>query len=200
MSEITENELALVEDVLSNNEYEFKYKDVDYKVVKPSFKQKQEVYRKKSEKFSSLLKNKELLLEKDLIAQFKERGININEFDDKIAVLEQEKNSLKEKLGKALAIGAPESDLKTFKDEIIKIINEQTSLTVQKFSYLQFSLENQLKMFAYTYVTILITFVKKDDKWVRIWNTFEEFEAYEDEDFINSISFYTGMILKDEVL
>ncbi len=200
MEELNQNDVVLVEDILSNNEYEFKYKDKDYKVIKPNFKQKQEVYRKKSEKFSELLKNKNLMLEKDLIAQYAERGIIIEDIDKVISTLEQRKNGLKEKLGKALVDGVSEGDLKVFKDEIKSIIDEQTELSIKRFSYLQFSLENQLKMYAYTYITILVVLEKKEDKWVKVWNTFDEFENYEDEEFINTISFYTGLILKDEVL
>jgi hypothetical protein len=191
---------SIVEEILANNHYEFKYKDIDYKVIKPTFKDKQEVYRKKGSKLAELLKNKDILLESALIAQFKERGVDIEEFDTKIKILEQKKNSLKEKLGEALAKQSSESDLKIYREEIVDIITEQTNLSTQKFSYVQFSLENQLKMFAYTYMTISIIFKKENDKWVRVWNTIEEFENCPDEEFINNISFYAGLILKDEEL
>lgn len=191
--------LLETEDLLSNNVFEFKYKEKDYRVIKASFRDKQEVLKKKVQKFTELLKNKDILLEKDLIKLYKERGVDIDEIDKAITNLEQSKNSYKEKLGEALSKGSAESDLIVYKKEIEDIIEKQLALYNQRYSMIQYSLESQVRLYAYTYISIFMVEHKVEDKWVRLWNTFEEFENFEDEEFTSTVAVYIGTLLKNEV-
>ena len=193
-------DLLTTEDLLSNNVFEFKYKEKDYRVIKASFKDKQEVLRKKSQKFTELLKNKDILLEKDLIKIYKDRGVDIDEIDKSISNLEQSKNSYKEKLGEALTKGTAETDLVIYKKEIEQIIDKQMELYNQRYGLIQYSLESQVRLYSYTYISIFMVEQKVEDKWVKLWKTFNEFENFEDEEFTSTVAVYIGTLLKNEVL
>lgn len=191
-------ETELVEKILSDNKFEFDENGVSYRIRKPSFKEKQEVYKKKIQKFTELMKDKTLLLEADWIKQYKERGIDIEEMNKNIIRLEGKKQGLQYTLGKEIEKKSKEDDLKKLRDEIASIEQDQMAISVQKTSYLQFSIEYQLNVFLYAYMITLVTEKKVEDKWVRVWNSYEEFEN-SDEALINKVSYYASIIVKDEI-
>ena len=197
-------DLALVEDILKNNEYLFTYKDVKYKVRKPSFGEKQAAYEKKVEREIYLLEAKDengkyrYKSAEDLKKLYKNRGIDVDELDNKFLTLEQKKNDLKLKLGKGLKDKKPKNELKIYHDEIFKIDLTQKELSFKKAKLLEISIENQLDIMTYSYLTYLISEKLVDEKWVKVWNSYEEFKSSPD-DIINKVSYYAVLIVQNEV-
>lgn len=204
IKEITEKvkefaDTSLIESALYSNELEFEIDGVKYRVRKPTFSEKNKVYKEKVKKFTSLLADKELKMEGDLIKMYKERGIDVEEIDQKIYNLEKERQNLQQLLGKEIEKKSPENQLKTLRDQISDIQSEQASLSVRKTGLLQFSIEYQLNMYVYAYLTTLIAEKREGDAWVRIWKSYEEFEN-SDENFVNRVTSYAGLMVRDEVL
>lgn len=197
---LSEQNEALMEEALQNNQVEFVYKNIHYRIKKPNFGQKQEVYKKKILKFSELLKDPNYMMEKDLKAQYKARGIDLDAMQDKIIALEQEKQNYQIKLGEALSNKASKDDLESLKNHIAEIQNNQIQISMTKNSYLEFCIEQQVFTYAYTFLTFLITEKKLEDgTYVRAWEKFEEFEK-ETEDLIREVSFYATLVMKDELV
>jgi len=65
--------------------------------------------------------------------------------------------------------------LKLYKEEIEKIQHEIQLLSIKKTTYLEFSIENQVNLFSYSYLTYLMTEKEVDGKWVRAFNSYDEF-------------------------
>lgn len=195
------NELnqELLDSILQGGEFTFEFKDVKYKIRKPSFSDKQKLYKEKVKKFTELIKDKSLILEADLKAIYKERGIDIDEYQNKIVNLEQEKKAYQLKLGAVLAGDGVESDADMYKEQIQEIINKQTDLSMKKTSYLEPCLEQQLIVYLYAYLTTLIADKRVGESWEKVWNSYEEFENTSDEEVVNKIVFYSALMMRDEI-
>lgn len=185
--------ISEVEDLIKSNEKIVDYKDVTYRVKKPNFRQKQETYSKRVERFTYLLKDDKYMLESDLISNYKKRGIDIDDISKKINDLQIKRNDLMFNLGEAIKKGSSDSDLNKYKEEIESLNNEIRILTFQKTSYLEFSIENQVMIYMYSYLTFILTEKKDGENWVRLWNTWEEFQS-SSEDLINLLSYYITML------
>jgi hypothetical protein len=189
-----------VENLINKNEIVFDYDTVTYRVKKPTFKQQQEAYQKRLEKYTSLLSNDAFMLEEALITMYKKKGINIDAISDKIRELIIDKNKMLLKLGDALKNNAPDNETEMFKKEIEELDGQIYSLNIQKTNLLGASIEHQSLIFYYTYLAYLITEKKnKKNKWEKVWNTFEEFEN-SDSALIDRICYYGSLMVGDNDL
>lgn len=203
--------LDTIEEFLKHNEFEFDYKDVTYRIKKPDYKQKQKTYQKKLEKYMKLLQEKNsdgtfrYCAEVDLRKIYKSRGIDIDALDKKISTLRQQQESYMLKLGEALKNKAPRNELEIYRKEIEKIVKENQELVVKKTMLLEPTIESQTSFYILSYMTFLIVEKKakgkdlgegkkEEDKWVRVWNTWEEYEAA-DEELINEVSYRASFLI-----
>ena len=195
---LPEQEQSLLESALLDNKLEFDYRSIKYRIKKPSFKEKQETYKRKSIRFSELIRDKTYMLEADLKKQFKERGIDLDEMTERVKNLEREKDSLQLKLGEAIVKQASDSELKTYKEQIATIKERQLELLNEKNNYLEFSIENQLFGESYSYLLFLCAEKLIDEKWVKAWATYQDFEV-SDEELVRTLAYYSTYMLRDEV-
>jgi hypothetical protein len=202
---IEDLDVEKTKELLKNNTFEFQYKDIKYRVRKPTYGEKKEAYEKRGEKHNQLLtiKNEDGNYRYKTISQlkklYKERGdVDIDDLENRFTVLERQKEKYQLRLGEALKRKASDKDLELFRDELKKILIQQQTLTFEKTKLLEYSIENQLDVYTYTYLTYLVAEVYKDDKWVKLWNSWEEFENTP-EDIVNEISFYAVLIVQKEI-
>jgi hypothetical protein len=199
---IQENQIeidkTLVENSLIDNQLEFEIKGVKYRIKKPSFKEKQEVYKIKSKKFAELIGDKNYMLDKDLRKQYKARGIDIEEMEQRFKNLEREKNDIQYKLGEALVNKASEEELKSLTEEIKKITDMQIDISIEKTNLLDYSIEQQVFSESYSYLLYLIGEKFENDKWVKAWANYEDFQN-NDENLVKTFAYYGALIVKDEI-
>lgn len=139
-----ETELSKVEELIKENKITFKHEEKTYRVCLLNLAEKEELDMLRRKKFGQLIKDKDILLEKDLIITYKERGINIDEIDDKIKKLDAEDLDIQIKLGESIAKNESEAILKGYKDQIQNLRFQKQILKTQKTLLLEFCLENQL--------------------------------------------------------
>lgn len=192
-----------VEEIIQNNEMEFEYKDHKYRIKKISSSQRQTIYEKRVEKHTEFLQatNQEgkplYMLEKDLIEVYKKRGTDIGSITKRVINANLRKESLLLKLGESLDKKAPDNQLKVYKDEIQKIDEDIQSLNIEKSAYLQYSLESQVLVYLYMYLTFILVEKKEGDTWVRAWKEWKEIEN-EEGDLINLASMYVTVFNRVE--
>lgn len=190
----------LAEDIIMDNKKEFDYKGIKYRVRIPLFKEKQEIYKKRAEKYLELLESKGdngkylYKKEEDLRKIHRDRGNSIEKIEEDFNVLESQRNIYQEKLGEALKNKLPDNELKIFYDQINKIKKEQEELIKQKTSLLEYSLDNQLLLFIYAEATFLLTDKFENNNWVRVWNKFSEYEE-SDPILITLATYYTTLLM-----
>ena len=190
-------DLAEMETLIKSNEKIFEDNGVTYKVRKPNFKEKQEVYQKRVEKFTELIKNEKYSLEEDLKQAYKKRNIDLDEMSHQMAIKIKRRDEMMLQLGELIKNGSPEEDLKKYETEIKEIHDEIKLISIKRTSYLEFSIENQVLIYTYSYLTYLVSEKKEGEVWVRVWKTFDEFQN--DSTAIgNKLSYYTTLIASVE--
>lgn len=198
ITEVTKkvNELLNLDEManlIQSNEIVFDFEGTTYKVTKPTFKQKQEAYKKRVEKFTELLRDEKYMLEEDLKSVYRKRGVDIDEIGKNLISTIKKRDELMFKLGEAISNKSVESDLQLYKKEIEEFNNEIQSLSLKKNQLLELSIENQVLIYTYSYLTFLMSEKKVGDVFVRVWNTWDEFQS-EKENIINKLSYYCTLI------
>lgn len=185
-----DKDLAQLEDLIHSNVKEFELNDKKYRVRLMSLKEKEELYYLRLQKFGQLMKNEDILLEKDLIVIYQKRGIDIVGLNDSLTKLDAEMINLQLNLGKALDENNSEITLKSYKDKYDKLKGEKEVIQFQKDDLLQYSLENQMLNYTAEYITYLTLDIEQEGKWIRLFKNHEEFINCEDLELINK----AGMI------
>jgi hypothetical protein len=186
-----ENVLSKVEELIKNNKVSFEHDNKKYQVRLLNLSEKEELDMLRRKKFGQLIQDKDILLEKDLIIQYKSRGIDIKEIDDQIKKLVAEDVDLQMQLGEAISKNETESILKGYKDQIINLRVQQQILNTQKTLLLEFSLENQLLNHVAQIITYLSLDILEGTAWQRMFSSLEEFQKYKDENLINKAASYS---------
>jgi hypothetical protein len=156
--------------------------------------EKEELDLLRRKKFGQLMKDKDIFLEKDLITQYKERGINIDELDDQIKKLNAEDLDLQIKLGESISKSENETIFKTYKDQIEELRTKKQIINTQKNLLLTYSLENCLESYVYQVICYLSLDKKKDEGWQRMFQTLADFQKYPDEGLINKSASYSMVL------
>lgn len=190
-----ENALSKIEDLIKDNSIAFEHNEKRYRIHLLNLVEKEELDVLRRKKFGQLLKDPDILLEKDLIALYKERGEDIGEIDEQIKKLESESFGLQMKLGEAISKNEGEQIFQTYKEQIQALIVNIQVLKAQKILLLEFSLENNLLSYVAQIITYLSLDEAKDGNWARMFKSLEEFQNYKDESLINKAAQYS-MILQ----
>ena len=186
-----ELELDRVNELIKDNRIPFEYNDKKYRVKLLNLAEKEELDLLRRKKFGQLIKDKDILLEKDLIVQYKERGINIDEIDDQIKKVYAEDINLQIKLGEAISKNEGAPILKEYEDQIKELRIKKQILNTQRNLLLTFCLENQLLNYVSQIITYLSLDELKDGTWQRMFQSLEDFQTYEDEELINKAGTYS---------
>ena len=186
-------DLSEIEELIKSNEKIVEIDGVTYKVGRPTFRQKQEVYKKRIEKFTELLQNDKYILEADLKASYLKRNINIDEMTNKIMNLIKRRDDLMLKLGEAIKNGAPDPDLTQYENQIKELSQEISLDTMKKTILLEFCIENQVLIYIYSYLTFILAEKKEGENWVKVWNTWEDFQN-DNSNLGNKLSYYVTML------
>jgi len=189
-----QNALNKVKDLIQDNNIVFDYKNKKYRVRLLNLSEKEELDLLRLKKFGQLIKDKDVLLEKDLIIQYKERGINIDDLDEQIRKINSEMLEEKIKLGEAIFKNAQETILKTYKDKIDECITKIKIINTQKNLLLELSLENALLAYVAQIITYLSFDIFEDGNWKRMFFSIEDFLKYSDEGLINQAATYSMLL------
>jgi len=194
-----------IKHLIETNEAHFEYQGIKYKVRRPTYQDRQELSKKRSEKHIELLRAKntdgtfKYLAEADLRKLYKERGIDIGEIDIKIENYQIKERDLLLKLGKLLKSNPNESEIQIYKDEIQTIRTSISLLVTERTNLLDISIDQQMMVFIYSYFAYLLTDKSVDEKWVHAWNTFDEF-LNADERLVNQAGTYSTLLISDQLI
>jgi len=177
-------------ELIKDNKIEFEYDDKSYRVRLLNAKEKDELDMIRRKRFGQLLKDQDILLEKDLIIAYQERGINIEGIDEDIKKLNAQIDDQNYKLGEALSKQPGDIILKTYKDEIVRLTIKIRELVIQKSHLLEYSLENQLQNFVAQAISYLCLEEKVENEWQRVFYSLDDFMKQDDR-LINIVGMYS---------
>jgi hypothetical protein len=181
-----EGDMSVVEELLKDNTITFKIKDKKYRVRLLNLGEKEELDNLRRKKFTQLILDKDILLEKDLIKAYKDRDIDIDEFTSKMKKIELEIYEKQIALGEAISKNEGETVLLAYEEQIKNLVLEKHIIFLQKNALLEFTLENQLLGYVSEIITYLSTEIKKEDEtWERLWTSIEDFNQCLDNELVN---------------
>jgi hypothetical protein len=189
-----ELDLSRAEELIRDNKIIFEYKDKKYRVRLLNLAEKEQLDTLRRKKFGQLMKDNDVLLEKDLIIQYRERGIDINDLDDQNKKFMYEEMDLQIKLGESISKNENETILKTYKEQIEDLREKRKIIYTQKNLLLNFSLENALLSYVASVITYLSIDKLEDGTWKRMFNNLEDFQTYPDEGLINKGASYSMVL------
>lgn len=186
--------LSKIEEMIKDNCITFPYKEKQYRVRLLNMKEKEELDMLRRKKFGALLKDSDILLEKDLILQLKNRGIDIDSINEDIKKADAEETNIMVQLGEALSKNESETILESYKQQVEDLRIKKQILNTQKTLLLEFSLENQLLNYVAQIITYLSLDELKDGVWQRMFNTLDGFQVYTDEGLITKAGQYSMLL------
>lgn len=188
----------LLEKAIQDNQFEFMQDNVTYRVTVPSYEQKQVANEKRLAKYLELLKNPNIVMEEELRQLYKAKRVDIDAMDKQFSALGKKKEDYMYKLGAALKEKKADAELQVYKDEIEKITREQQEIAIKKTTLLEYSLEHQIMIYVYAYLTYLIAEKKVEEKWVPVWESYEKF-MQDKTMLINNVTFYASLLISNEL-
>jgi len=194
-----ESALTLAETAIRDNQIEFEVDGVSYRVRKSNYKEKQDANQFRMKRFVELLRDPDVLLEKDLKQLYLKKGIDIDSIDKQVLGLDKQQKVLMLDLGKAIKNNKSKPELQQYKEEILQIASSIQMLNQEKQQYLEFSLENRILMELYSYVIWLIAEKQVGDKWVRIWNKYEDFLATDNNKLLQEVTKLGAIVVTDDM-
>jgi hypothetical protein len=189
-----ETELSKVEELIKDNKISFEHEGNKYRVRLLNLAEKEELDLLRRKKFGQLIKDKDILLEKDLIIQYRERGMDINEIDIQIKKLDAEDMDQSLKLGESISKNEGETILNSYKDQILDLRTQKQVLRTQRTLLLEFSLENQLLNYVAQVITYLSFDKFENDKWQRMFKNLSDFQNYEDTKLVDKAGQYSMLL------
>ena len=188
---------SVTEEVVKTNEIEFVYDKTTFRVKKPTSRLRLLLNEKRLEKYNSLLTDKRYKFEEDLKKLYAEKGVSLDDLTREFNILESKKKSIQQKIGEMLkqeTVSNP--DLGSFTGEIEDIARQEYEISLKKNALLEFSIENQLALFTYSYLTFLVTEKKENEMWIKAWDTYEIFLDTE-EGLVNRAVFYMTLSFQE---
>jgi len=187
-------ESVKMECTVKDNKVEFKSGEKVYRVRKPDFPERDKIQQIRRKKYLELIKDDEMLFRKQWVDLYKKKNIDINKMEDDIKRKQSEIESLLLRLVKVTDPGS----ITTLKDDILKLRSAQFDLTIEKTDLLQYSIEDQLLLHDNTYTTYLVLERKENDKWVRHFNNFKDFQKCTDADLMAKAFEYMSILIYGE--
>lgn len=188
-----------IEEITKSNITAFSHEDVKYRITKPNYQDKQTIYKERVKKFTELLRDDSFTLEKDLKKLYLKRGIDIDGMAKKITSLETKKEGVQYKLGEVLKKDGNEKDCETYKKEIQDIQEEQKQLAVESSALLEFTIENQVMLHMYNYMTYVITEKEVEGKFVKAFESFQKFMEIDDDALMGKLAFIITMTYQNAI-
>lgn len=183
-------EQTKLEDLVKDNKIEFSVNNVIYRVRKPNSIERQEVDIARRKKYLELVKDDSFLFRKQWIKIYKEKGIDIDEMENKVRILDGEIKDLLLRLAQS----TEPNDISKLKEEILKKRDEQFSTSIEITDLLAHSIENTLLIFVNSYITYLVFEKKVGENWIRAYKSYEEFMQADDK-AIEQAFYYMNLLV-----
>ena len=188
LSEIEET--VKMEDLVKDNKIEWKVNDIIYRVRKPNAIEQDEISTIRRKKYLEFIKDPTYLFKKQWIIEYKTKGIDINEMENKVRLLDAD---IKDSLLR-LAKSQEPKDISILKDEILKKRDEQFSISIEITDLLTHSIENQLMVTVNSYMTYLVLEKKDGENWTKVYKDYSEFMK-DDNECIASAFYYLNHLV-----
>jgi len=180
-----------VEKMVKDNKIEFEMDNIIFRVRKPTYEEQSELEKFRRMKYLEYLQDKSMMFRKQWAELYKEKGIDINDYDKKMFDIQGQIDDLMIRLAQT----SNEQDVETLKTDIMKLKSEQAMLNIEKTDFLSYSIEDQLMIAVNSYYTYLVLEVQKEDKWERLFTNYEDFKKSDKSKIINKAFYFVNYLI-----
>lgn len=196
------NEIATLSEQIKDNIIKFTHKDIIYRVRLTNFKEEEEIRKVRNKVFMELLDEPGMELRETLSKKLKNKGINIDEIDRKIKLI----NKSIESTQKQLAPIENEKIANNLVKDIENLFQNLSDLVEKKSELLEFCIENLLinHMNNYLVYLVLEKEVEKVEKtgettFIRAFKSYDKFMECKDKALLATAIRNISYLLKEEV-
>jgi len=180
-----------VEKMVKDNKIEFEMDNIVFRVRKPTYEEQSELEKFRRMKYLEYLQDKSMMFRKQWAELYKEKGIDINDYDKKMFDIQGQIDNLMIRLAQT----SNEQDVEILKTDIMKLKSEQAMLNIEKTDFLSYSIEDQLMIAVNSYYTYLVLEVQKEDKWERLFANYEDFKKSDKSKIINKAFYFVNYLI-----
>jgi hypothetical protein len=160
--------------IIQDNKLVFIVGDKSYRVRMPSQSEQALIDHKRNLTQLEYLNQEGCITRKQLISRLKEVGVlDIEKVDERKEELTKELKQMWMILATKTSI--EKTRIEEYKEKINKIQNELKNIAIEIGTQLSPSLESRLEKFIVEYTTFLCTDKQVDGKWIRVWETIDDF-------------------------
>jgi paraquat-inducible protein B len=181
-------QITELNEILKHNFISFVQGNRRYRIRKPKQEELQELGVEKSKYYSSLLKDNELMFEKEVRARLKEKkGVDVEQqYDKRIEEIQKKIENLYLRLVSV----TDAKDIKKIEDEIKSNIDEQAAVASDRYELLSCSIENLISTMTNGYLIYLCLEVSKsedankepkEEDWERAFASYQDFKNCQDD-------------------
>ena len=188
-----------VEKLVKNNEIEFIHKDITYKVTRPTLNDKEKIRQQRLKKIIELKANPDILTRDQVVKAY-------NGTEDDIATLDQQMIQLRQQMDELCVRGHKERDnehaVANLEEKFKEMESRFYELSEKKTELLQGTLESELNLFCIDYLTFLVLYKIVDEKYVRVFDKFEDYQKVNDcdtETLLGRASVYANYLISMNV-
>ena len=189
------NKVEKLEELIKDNKIVFEIEKVTYRVRKPNFKETEFNGRIRNKKKIELLEDPKCKLREELIKLYKENGKDILELERNINSYPSRMKPIQNRLAQ---VTVPK-DIALYKDELEKLEESQLELILERNECMSACIEKQVTEYANLYMTYLVTEKKVEDKWVKAFNSYEEY-LEQDEVIMQSTNYLSLLIYRRQII
>ena len=184
-----------IENLLKDNIIEFIVDGKQYRLHTPTIQEKIEVKNFRTKKYLELLKDDKYMFKQQLIDLYKQKGIDIDKLQKEQKNLQDEIEKLMLKLAELGKMPNDDPSVIELKSKILALKEEQAILFVQERDLLSHSIEDILLEQVHLYFTYTLLEKFENDKWVKAYNSFEEFCNSPDTKVIDKALYYVTLLI-----
>lgn len=166
-----------IENIISDNTYEFNIENKTYRVRLPSRKELIECEEERAKKLLEMLQKPDVYKSREQwIKIYKDSGIDIKAMEEKVESYTSEVKQLYVSLTEA-----QDENLKTrLAEEINTICNKQASLIEDMEEKLQFCIEKKLTDYGNDYLMIRVLEELKENDWKAVYTSIDDMKSFSD--------------------
>jgi len=190
----TLEELEGMEDIgkmIKDNKIEFDLDNIKYQVRQPTFEEQKELETFRRHKYVEFMSDSSMMFQKQWIEKYKAKGIDVDEMENQIRKKQNEINKLFIKLAQS----SEKERVEELKSEILALRSEMASINIEKADLLSFSIEDQLMIAVNSYYTYLVLEKLENNKYIRVFKSFDEFSKSTNTKLINRAFNYVNSII-----
>ena len=168
--------LTDAENIVKDNKIEFLYKEEAYRVKLTNNIEKQQAEYQRMLKRQELLADNNYWTEEKWEKKWKERGRDSKELRDKVEKLKEQREELMLDLEDFRKEGVKaDTPIKQKEDQIKSVYEEMKIASLMLDEIYEYTVQNKLEEFSRYYTIYQVLEKKVEDKWVRVYETFDKF-------------------------